>query len=223
MRCLTVAIVFASAALTLSAASLEEVLARMDTAAASFSDVTARVEKVNYTAVINDTEIESGQIWMSRRGGVQMRIEFGEPNRRSLTMAGRKAEIFYPKLNLVNEYDLGKLRDIVDQFLLLGFGTAGKDLTRDYQLQVLGEEEIEGVATTRLELVPKNRRARERLTRAELWVADGEGYPVRQKFHPPSEDTTTLTYSSVEINPGLGPADLRLELPRDVQREYPQR
>lgn len=208
---------------SLSGAELNDVLARMDESAASFRDVTAKVEKINYTAIIQDTEIEDGEIWMSRTNGIRIRIEFGEPNLRSIAMAGDKGEYYFPKLNLLNIYDLGDMGDIVDQYLLLGFGTAGRDLVRDYQVKVGGEDEVGSIAATRLELVPKSRQAREQLTRAELWVADEGGYPVRQKFYFPSDDTTTLTYSDIEINPGLDAADLALDLPADVKREYPQR
>jgi outer membrane lipoprotein-sorting protein len=207
---------------SLSGAELEDVLARMDQAAAAFQDVTANVEKINFTAIINDTEIENGEIWMSRTNGIRIRVEFGEPNPRSIALAGNKGEYYFPKLNLVNIYDLGDMGDVVDQFLLLGFGTSGRNLVRDYQVKVSGEEELGSVATTRLELVPKARQVRERFTHAELWVANNGGYPVRQKFHT-SDGTVTLTYSDVEINPGLSPADLALDLPADVKREYPQR
>ncbi len=208
---------------SLPAAEIDDVLARMDRAAASFRDVRANVEKINYTAIISDTEVETGEIWMSRTSGVRIRIEFGEPNPRRIAMAGDKGEYYLPKPNLVNIYDLGDMGDIVDQYLLLGFGTAGRDLARDYQVKVGGKEALDGVGTTRLELVPKGRQARERMTRAELWIANDGGYPVRQKFYWPADDTTTLTYSGIEINPGLSPADLALDLPADVKREYPQR
>jgi len=224
MRLLIQSIVtLVAAASVLSAAGLQEVLAAMDRAAASFSDVTATVEKTNFTKIIDDTETETGEVWMSRRNGLRMRIEFGGDNRRSVALAGRKAEMYYPKANLVNEYDLGDIRDTVEQFLLLGFGTSGKELTKDYQAKVTGEEEINGIAASRLELVPKNRKAREQLTRAELWVADEGGYPVQQKFYWPDGNTATFSYSEIEINPGLSGDDLALDLPADVKREFPQK
>jgi len=193
-----------------SAAGLNEVLANMNQAAASFRDVTADVEKTNFTAVISDTEIENGKVWMSRANGTRLRIEISGEDERSLAMDGRKGEIYYPKPNLVSEYDLGKAGNVVDQFLLLGFGTSGKDLARDYQVKALGEEQIAGVGATCLELVPKSGEARKQLTRAELWIADEGGYPVQQKFYTPSGNTTTLTYTNIEINPGLSPSDLTL-------------
>lgn len=215
---------FASVA---SGADLEEVLTQMDRAADSFSGVRAKVEKEDFTAVLGEKDVERGRMSMrrsDRKGGdVSMKIEFTEPSPRSLAMAGAKAEIFYPKINTVQEYDLGKHRKLVDQFLLLGFGTEGKKLKKDYRINVVGPEEIGSQKATRLALTPKSKKARESFTKVEIWIADPEGYPVRQKFHRVSDDTTTISYQDVEINPGLTDADVALKLPADVKREYPQR
>ena len=56
-----------------------------------------------------------------------MLIDFTKPNPRTVAFRGRKAEIYYPKLKSVQEYDLGKRSDLLDQFLLVGFGTTGKE------------------------------------------------------------------------------------------------
>lgn len=208
------------------AASLEQVLERMDRAAASFQAVRASIRKASFTAAINDETVERGVFQMSRRGRktVRMKIEFREPDPRVLAFSGRKGEIYYPKINTVQEYDLGRHGALVDQFLLLGFGTPGRELAREYQVQlVAGAEPVGGVRADRLELVPKAKEAREHIVRVELWIADPGGYPVQQKFYTPSGDTTTITYTDAVLNPALSESDLSLRVPADAKREYPQR
>jgi outer membrane lipoprotein-sorting protein len=208
-----------------AAASLKEVLDRMDRAAASFQAVTAKVRKASLTAVINDETVEQGVLWMARsaRKIVRMKIEFREPDPRVLAFAGRKGEVYYPKINTVQEYDLGRHGALVDQFLLLGFGTPGRELARDYQIRLAGAEQVAGLRADRLELVPKAKEARQHIAKVELWIADPGGYPVQQKFYTPSGDTTTITYTGVVINPPLSDSDLTLKVPPDARREYPQR
>ncbi len=210
-----------------SPATLDKVLAEMDAASRRIFSVKAHLTKASYTAVIDDTTIEKGTMWMAREGKnksrVRMRIEFTEPDSRSVAFAGDKAEIYYPKIKTVHEYDLGKHKALVEAFLLLGFGSSGKELAKDYQIRLEGEEAIEGVPAWKLELVPKSRKAREKIVRVELWVAKKGAYPVRQKFHAPSGDTTTITYTQVQLNPKLTDSDLNLNLPPGVKREYPQR
>ena len=107
--------------------SLKEVLARMDAAAVSFRGVTAQVRKVSLTAVIKDEAVETGGMSMARLGSKELRvkIDFTEPDPRSVALSGRKAEIYYPKINTVHEYDLGKQRGLVGgRFGHGGFGHA---------------------------------------------------------------------------------------------------
>ncbi len=205
------------------AASLETVLAAMDRAAGTFRDAVALVERVDYTAIIHDTTSETGTMRMLRRGRqVQLRLDFGEPDVRTVVLSGRRAEIYYPKIQTVQIYDLGRQRELVDQFLLLGFGTSGGELKKNYTLRALGEEQVAGVSASRLELIPKSPKAREHVLKIEMWVSP-EGHPVRHKFYKPSGDYTLITYSNLRINSGVREASLRLELPPGVKREYPQK
>jgi outer membrane lipoprotein-sorting protein len=219
------AFVVASSLAAPSAVSVNAVLERMDRAAASFKAVTAKIRKASLTAVINDETVEQGVFFMSRqsRKNVRMKIEFQEPDPRTVAFSDRKGEIYYPKINTVQEYDLGRHGALVDQFLLLGFGTSGKELARDYQVRLAGADPVGGVRADRLELVPKAKEARQHITKVELWIADPGGYPVQQKFYTPSGDTTTITYKDVVLNPALSESDLALKVPPDAKREYPQR
>ncbi len=210
----------------LSADPLQEVLAQMEAAAQEFTGMKAKIRKGSYTAVIDDLTEESGTLWMERKGrgsDVVMKIDFTEPAPRAVAFSGKKGEIYYPKIKTVHEYDLGKHKSLVESFLLLGFGTSGKQLTKEYSVKYVGEEEIAGQAAHRLELIPKDRKAREKFTSIDMWVAKDGGYPVQQKFNAPSDDYTRITYTDVEINPELSPGDLALQLPADVKREFPQK
>jgi outer membrane lipoprotein-sorting protein len=222
---LSFVVVLLAAVALVAAQPLDEVLAKMDTAAAAFRVVSAKVQKLTHTAVINDTSEESGEVIMFRPKPreTRMLIHFGPPDTRSIAFHDRTVEIYYPKIKTVQEYDLSKQRELVDQFLLLGFGTPGKDLKKDFNIRVLGEENVSGQQTDRLELVPKSKKAREQLEKVELWISQSGGYPVRQKFYQPSGDYTTITYTDIKINPNVSEDAVKLNLPAGVKREYPQR
>jgi len=207
-----------------SGASFEEVLASMDKAAASFLGVSATIRQATYTAVIKDNSEETGAMRMQRLGkrDVRLRVDFGEPDVRSVAFAGRTAEVYYPKIQTVQVYELGKHRELIDQFLLLGFGTSGRELQAGYLVQFAGTDTIGGEQTARLELKPKSSAVREHLSLVELWISPA-GHPAQQKFHKPSGDHTTITYTGVRINPDFGKGELALKLPPGVRREYPQK
>ncbi len=214
--CLLAAPVFAESA--------REVLARMDNESAAFGQATARLDRVTFTAILKDTVKETGEMRIARKGkNVLVRIEMHEPDPRSYSFDGASGLIYYPKINTVQVWDLGKNRSLVDQFLLLGFGSSGKELAKNYHITAVGEDTIAGRRATRLELIPKSAKLKDQFVKIELWIPSDAGYAVRQKLYQPGGDYYLITYSDVRVNPGLPDSAFRLKLPPDVKREYPQK
>ncbi len=208
-----------------AAETLGAVQARMDKSAAEFAGLSARVKKVSYTAVIKDSSAESGTFMIKKvkPGDVRVRMEIDKPDARSIALSRKKYEIFLPKINTVQEYDLTQYGRLVDQFLLLGFGTPVRDITKSYDMVVAGTETIDGKQTTRVELRPKLASVKEHLKLVEIWIPMNDGNPIQQKFLQPSGDYTLSTYMDVKVNPLLKDADVQLTLPKNVKREKPQK
>ena len=208
-----------------AAETLGAVQARMDKSAAEFAGLSARVKKVSYTAVIKDSSAESGTFMIKKvkPGDVRVRMEIDTPDARSIALSRKKYEIFLPKINTVQEYDLTQYGRLVDQFLLLGFGTPVRDITKSYDMVVAGTETIDGKQTTRVELRPKLASVKEHLKLVEIWIPMNDGNPIQQKFLQPSGDYTLSTYMDVKVNPLLKDADVQLTLPKNVKREKPQK
>jgi outer membrane lipoprotein-sorting protein len=206
------------------AATLEQVLATMDKTAAAFRDMSAELTKVVHTAVVNDDSEESGTVRMKRAGPKDIRylVEYVRPDARTAVFEKNTAQVYFPKMKTVQVWDLGKYRALVDQFLLLGFGSSGAELKQNYTLKVTGEEQVGGEQVARLELTPKSSSVLEHLKKAELWISSA-GCPVQQKFHTTSGDYTQVTYKDVKLNTGIPDDAFKLKLPSGVKREYPQR
>lgn len=207
------------------AASLEEVLARMDRSAAGFRGLTASLRLISYTAIVKETSEESGRITIFRPKPRDMRmlVEISRPSARAVAYQGRKVQMFYPKLEVVREYDLGKQASLVDQYLLLGFGTPGSDLKKSYGIRLAGEEALNGVKTDRLELVPLSGEAVKHVRMFEIWVSQQDGIVVQQKLHQPSRDYMLFSYGDIKLNPALTEESVRLKLPKGVKKETPQK
>lgn len=207
------------------AASLEEALARMDRSAAGFRGLTASVKVLSYTALVKETTEESGRISIFRPKPRDMRmlVEFTKPSPRAVAFQGRKVQMYYPKLEVVREYDLGKQGSLVDQYLLLGFGTPGSDLKKSYSIKLAGEEMLNGVKTDRLELVPLSGEAVKHVRMFEIWVSQQDGIVVQQKLHQPSRDYMLFSYGDMKLNPAMTEDSVRLKLPKGVKKETPQK
>jgi outer membrane lipoprotein-sorting protein len=216
-----------AAVLSLSspAAPLAQVLARMDEAAVGFRGLTAAVRQVSYTFVIKEMTEESGKITLLRPKpkDLRMLVEYSKPEQRAVAFANKKFQMYYPKLQVVREYDLGKQSSLLNEFLLLGFGTPGAELARSYHIKVTGEETLNGVRSDRLELVPKSEEARRHVSGIEIWVSQADGLTIQQKVNQPSRDYTLITYTDIRRNPSLQESDVRLNLPKGVKKETPQK
>jgi len=204
--------------------SRQDVLSRMDQAAASFRAMTADIKRTTHTAVLNEDDTDSGRAVMKRVGGAQIQglVEFTKPDHKFYAFESRKLQIYTPNDNTVQVYDLGKHGEQLDRFLSIGFGTSGKDLARDYQITVGGAATVNGQATTRLELIPTVPEAKKYVTKMELWLT-AEGYPAQEKLYEPSGDYVLWDYTNVKINPPLSPDALQLKVAPGAKYEYPQK
>src|SRR5437879_9999444 len=101
---------------------LDLALARMDQASSTFKGLTADLKKIAHTEVINKDEIDEGTIAVKRVKSKDMRvlIDIKKPDAKKAMIGGNKAQIYYPKMNEVQEWDLSRNRGLVDQFMLLG-------------------------------------------------------------------------------------------------------
>ena len=220
---------FASALLALcvqvsAAADLPGTLAQMDKASAGFESMAANVEWISYTALVDDTSSETGTMVVRRDDkGVELKVDFTQPYERQLLIKGTKVESYKPRINTVEEYDISKHKEKLEQALLLGFGVSGKYLSDNYEVKVLGEEESDGEQTVRLELIPKSADMKRSVPKLEMWVSTRTWQPVRQKLYQSSQgDFRIYAYSKIQVNPSLKSSDFKLKTSGKVNRIRPQ-
>jgi len=217
-------ILAAPAASPAAADSPQQVLARMDKAASEFKSMTSQVTYVTHTDVLNDDSTETGTVTMRKvqPGEVQGRVEFTAPDRKTVTIEKRRVQEYFPKINTLQVFDLDKHGEQLDKFFMIGFGTSGMELAKDYDVSVLRTESMNGQSAIHLQLTPKVPEARQYVQKLELWIPEqGDPYPLREKIFEPSGDYRLVTYSGLKINPPLQPDALQLKTPPGVKTEYP--
>ena len=211
----------AGAAQTASRWTLEGVLEMLDKSARDFHTVTADIEHIKYTAVVKDSSSESGQIFVRR--DEKMRIDFQKPDPRTILRSGDSLYIFTPKINRVEEYNIGKHRSFADQYLALGFGTKGEALKKNYVVTLIGEEEFDNRKTIVLELTPKSDQARSQISRIRMWIDEASWLPVQQKFfETSSEDYFLSHYTHLMKNLKISDAKFKPDWPKSVKVEKPR-
>ncbi len=203
-----------------SADPLQATFARMDRAAAGFKGLAADVTKISHNALLNEDESFTGTMAVRCHKPHELRavVDVLNPDARKVLLTRHKVEVYYPKKNSVQIIDLDKKDSkMVDQFLLLGFGSTSEEIRDAYAVKLGGTETVAGQKTVRLVLTPKAPDVLAKLTLVELWISDTLGIAVQQKFWEPGGDYTLATYTNIKLNPM--PQELKWDIPKDAHRE----
>jgi len=202
--------------------TLESVLGKMDAGARDFHSLTANIDHIKYTEVVKDTSTESGQMWLERKDE-KMRIEFTRPDPRTILRAGNSLTIYNPKINRVEEYDLGKDRALVDQYVRLGFGTRSEDLKKSFSVAFSGEQDLDGKKVLLLELTPKTDQVRAQISKIEMWIDESSWLPLQQKFYEAgSGDYFIFHYSDIKKNVKIEDSRFKPDWPKNATKVKPR-
>jgi outer membrane lipoprotein-sorting protein len=216
---------FILALLCARADTLPEILARMNADSLKFKGVVAQLTRIEYIAVLKEPSEEKAVLTLLKnKNSITALLDYKSPDVKDILFRDGKVNEYLPKLNLIREYDLGKYSSVVNQFVTLGFGASGKDLQKNYKIDLRGAEILKiadkDVKVTKLELTPRAAEAMQYMKKIEFWIPDGASYAVQLKIYQPSGDTNTAIYSDVQINPpSLNDHSVELKTPKNVARE----
>ncbi len=219
-------IAIASLAATLHAApNPDTVLANMDAAATAWTGMRARVETVRYMALVDDRIVESGRIAVRRSGpsAVELLLAIDDPYPYFFAIRDAVVERYKPMTKTVEEYDLSKARDKLENALLLGFGTAGSYLKEHYEISFESSDPVSAHPVVKLGLQPRNPAAETNNRPLEMWISTKTWQPVQQKVYDASPgDYRLQSYSEIELNPVFKRNEFKLNLKRGTKRVRPQ-
>ena len=201
--------------------NVEDILKQLDREAKEFQSLTADIERTKVTVVVDDHSTESGQIEVRRDD--KMRIDLTAPVPRTILRDGDHLYVYTPKTQRVEEYDLGKHRALVDQFLLLGFGTSGDSLKASYLITLQAEQTLGTQKVVRLELTPKSADVRGEISKIDLWLDEATWLPAQQQFFETgSGDYFIIRYTNVSRNVRLADSQFKAHWPNGVTKVRPQ-
>ncbi len=195
---------------------LSEATRQIDRQAKDFDTAMARVESV-FTSSDGAEQRKSIGTGFIRDDGS---IRYTEDGGSRTTWVDRNTVTIYDKAtNTVEEYSLRKHKDRLEPFIRLGFTTIGSDMSRDFLLTLIGEEEVGDARTVVIELVPEKESMREVVRMIRLNIDQASWMPVKQTFVATAESGTwTLTYTGMARNLRLNPDLFKEEWPRDAEK-----
>jgi len=192
---------------------LAEIVKHMDEAASRLNTLSADLEYTKFTAVVSDKSTQQGQFFFHKGKPPEVKIEFKNPDARTILVKKNEAQMYLPKTNQIQVYELGQRGELLQQFLLLGFGSEVAKLKKDYGIKLIGEEDLSGDTTAVLELTPLQGSVASKLTKVQLWISEESWLPVQQKFFEPGDDYAIARYSSVRVNRHLDSGTFEINAP----------
>jgi outer membrane lipoprotein-sorting protein len=201
---------------------LASTLAKIDQAAAQFKGMTANVSKTSHTEAFAANDTDTGTMAVKRTKGHELRAltHITAPDEKIVELNGHSGRIYYPKSNTVQIGSMDKkMTTMVDELVLLGFGSTSRDMQSAYNIKLGGEEMLNGQKAVRLELTPKKPERLPDITRIELWISPVTGMAVQQKYYEHGGDYILAEFTDMKLVPNLPDSAVTLSLPKDVHKD----
>jgi outer membrane lipoprotein-sorting protein len=199
-----------------SNAELERVLNRMDETAASFRTTQANFIWDQYQAVVEAKDTQEGKVYFRRSANqIEMAAEIvkvdGKPQPKYVLFSDNKVQMYQPgNGDVVDVYEAGKNKETFESFLVLGFGGSGHGMLKSFEVSYAGQETLSGVATDKLDLVPKSEKARNMFNHILLWI-DPRGFSVQQQLFNLEGDYRLAKYTDIQPNQKISDSVFRLK------------
>jgi outer membrane lipoprotein-sorting protein len=205
------------------ACSLECVLKKMDDTAASFHSTQADFVWDQYQKVVDEHDLQKGTVYYRRVGKeIEMMAEIKEPDAKFVLYKDGKVQVYQPKIEQVIVYPTSGNRSEIESYLVLGFGGSGEDLKKSFDVSYLGEETVDGIATAKLQLIPKSEKFRNNISKILLWIDLSRGISVQQQFFQSQDDYRLAKYSSVNLKAKMGNDVFQLKTTKKTQFVSPR-
>jgi len=197
---------------------LDTVIDQMNAASAKFTSAQADLRQELFTKVVNDTAVQTGQIYFQRKGSsMQMGMKMlppgakpGAPPAQIVEFKDGKLLNFNPEMNHVDEVSAtGKNQSLAETFLTLGFGGSGTDLKKAWTIDDQGTGQMSDgsktVSVEKLDLVSKDPAVLKNFTHITVWIDPVRDVTLKQVFFEASGgkasgDTRTALFTNIRLN-----------------------
>jgi outer membrane lipoprotein-sorting protein len=182
-------------------------------------DLSATFEQQKHSALLRKPLISRGRV---RVKGDVIRWDTREPIESVIRMDDREARVYYPDQKSLEVYPL-----VADLRFLAGSPVPRlTDLELHFDIGVCDADGLDEKIAGRpgslvVELIPKEERLRERVTRIRLVLDEQAGVMRLFELTDPSAELTVIKSTDITLNAGLTDEDVALVAPPDVTVSYP--
>jgi outer membrane lipoprotein-sorting protein len=121
-------------------AQLTKVLGQLDAASARFKSAQADFSWDQYTAIVQEHDVQKGTIAFRREGDdvemvVHVKTENGQPAPKDVLYKGGELDLYQPTIKQETVISAGKDRESFESYATLGFGASGKALAASWNVR----------------------------------------------------------------------------------------
>ncbi|HZS04555.1 MAG TPA: outer membrane lipoprotein carrier protein LolA [Blastocatellia bacterium] len=192
---------------------LTGILQKMENAHRNLKSMKAAIVQKRVNSQIGTSDTDYGVVaYKPENGRLKLRVDYTKPDTRTLAIVGDSLTFYQPRINQALKTSIGKATKnrATSSALLALFTGSAKSLTGRYNIDIVGEETVNGRPTTQLRLTPKGQ---DSVVSIELWVSSETGLPVQGKSVERNGDYTIVKLSNVELNTRIADADFNIKLP----------
>jgi outer membrane lipoprotein-sorting protein len=164
----------------------------------SLKSLRASVDMVKYNAQTGDEDRYNGIVLYVPAAGrnANVRIDWLSPARETLSVANGQFMLCRVRLNMCYKGRAGSARQGKASAALEFLSMSKQQLAARYNVEGLGEENLDGVSTTHIKLTPKGGSS---FKWAEAWI-DANGMPVQTKVIEKNDDSTSVRLTNLQRN-----------------------
>ena len=184
---------------------LDKVLGQLDAAAARFESAQADFAWDQYTAIVQNHDVQKGNIAF-RRGSksvamvAHIKTDNDQPSPKDVLFKDGEVRLYQPQIKQETILAAGANRQQYESYSTLGFGGSGRDLAGQWNISYGGMEKVDGVETAKLDLTSKHPTSSAMFTHITIWIDPAHSTSLKQQFFEPSGDVRTATYTNIQLN-----------------------
>ena len=194
---------------------LTGILQKMEKAHQDLKSLKAAIMQQTINSQIGSKDTDFGVLLYKPavgNGKGKLRIDYTKPDIRVVAVVGESFTFYQPRINQVLKTTLaraakGKTGTYTQ---IVGLDGSVRNLARNYTIEYVKEEVINGQSTAQLHLVPKEQG---RLVSLEIWVSQASWLPIQQKFVERNGDFTIVQLTSLEPNVKLADESFNVKYP----------
>ena len=179
----------------------DQVLKNMEDANLKYPSLQGAIQKTKHTVgFTDDDDVSSGRFWILRTGTAprQIKIDIDKPAK-ELFLIEKGSFKHYRPVAKDAEIKEGMSKDTQAELecVFLGLCQSSAIITQYYDVNLLGQETVNGTKTTLLELKPKDKKHPSGIASIRLWLDSSKWIPIQTRVFETTGTYLNAVYSSI--------------------------